>query len=69
MIHSATASDRLETSVKASVISLGMPMTGADLPTASSAVVSGGDIWQDKQAATAPVQTYSSCKVKLLGLG
>ena len=46
MIHSPTASDRLDTPVKASVISLGMPTTGADLPTVSSVAVSGGEICQ-----------------------
>lgn len=47
MIHSATASDRLDTSVKASVISPVMPTIGADLPTEASAAVSGGDICQE----------------------
>lgn len=44
MIHSATASDMLVTPAKASPISLGNPMEGTDLPTASSAAVRGGEI-------------------------
>lgn len=44
MIHSATASDMLDTSAKAPPTSLGNPMEGTDLPTVSSAAVKGGEI-------------------------
>lgn len=44
MIHSATASDMLDTPVKASPTSLGNLTDGTDLPTISSAAVRGGDI-------------------------
>lgn len=46
MIHSATARDMLDTSVRALPTSLGNPTDGTDLPTISSAAVRGGDICQ-----------------------